>query len=208
EFAPSAELGDQLRRHENDEHKHELLLGKAVRSLGQPVVELPRAEVFNVVVRWFTPGTFHIVAADPPDVRREKLANFLAHAHFLEKRVAHSMGYHLDACAGAASPVVPKMVAAVLRDEDRHVTYTLDAVTDLLPRHRAVTVLQTHRRAEAKANLRFSRDRMRTFLACHTAETPRYRRRLYRILSVFLEGADRLVEPNGSRGARMQPPEP
>ena len=56
------------------------------------------------------------------------------------------------------------MVAAVLKDEDRHVRYTLEAVTDLLPRRKADEVLHAHRRAEAKANLRFSRDRMRTFL--------------------------------------------
>src|SRR2546430_8335256 len=39
EYAPTRELADQIRLHEKDEHKHELLLGKAIRSLNQEVID-------------------------------------------------------------------------------------------------------------------------------------------------------------------------
>jgi hypothetical protein len=193
EYAPTAELADLIRLHERDEHKHEMLFAKAIRSLGQPVVELPQVDVFNVVIRWFTPGTFHIVPGDGQDVRREKLANFMAHCHFLEKRVARSLEYQADASEDSVSPMVGKSVRAVLRDEGRHVNYTIDAVHDLLPRRRRQEVLDAHRRAEAKANLRFSHAQMRTFLKYHARLVPRHRRMLYRVCGAFIEGADRMM---------------
>lgn len=193
EYAPSEELAAQIRLHERDEHKHELLFGKAIRALGEPVVALPCEDVFNVVIRWFTPGTFHIVPGDDPDVRREKLANFMAHCHFLEKRVARSLVYQAEAGGESASPVVGKVVRAVLRDEARHVAYTLEAVHDLLPRRRRQEVLEAHRRAEARANLRFSHTQMRRFLAHHVRLVPRRRRVLYRICGALMEGAERML---------------
>ena len=193
EYAPTAELAEQIRRHEKDEHKHEVLFAKAIRSLGQGVVELPRVDIFNVVIRWFTPGTFHIVASDDGATRREKLANFMAHCHFLEKRVARSLWYQADASEDAANPMVGQTVQAVLRDEGRHVGYTLQAVGDLLPRRRAAEVLDAHRRAEAKANVRFSRIQMRNFLAKYAELVPRQRRVLYRVCGALMEGADRLL---------------
>lgn len=194
EYAPTAELAEQIRLHERDEHKHEMLFGKAITSLGQPVVELPRLDVFNVVIRSFTPGTFHIVPEDADDVRREKLANFMAHCHFLEKRVARSLDYQADASEDSPSSLVGKSVRAVLRDEGRHVSYTLEAVHDLLPRRRRQEVLDAHRRAEAKANLRFSHEQMRNFLAHHAGRlVPRRRRLLYRICGALMEGAERML---------------
>ena len=52
-----------------------------------------------------------------------------------------------------------------MRDETRHVRYTREAVVDLLPRRKAREILDTHRRAEAKANLEFSLRLLRTFLS-------------------------------------------
>src|SRR3954453_17045567 len=156
EYAPTRELADLIKLHEKDEHKHELIFGKAIQALGQQVVELPRIDIFNVIIRMFTPGTFHIVPEDPDEVRRDKLANFMAHCHFLEKRVARSLCYEAEMSGHAKSPMVGKGVNAVLADEGRQVSYTLDAVNDLLTRRRAREVLDAHRRAEAKANLRFS----------------------------------------------------
>ena len=80
----------------------------------------------------------------------------MAHCHFLEKRVARSLCYQADASPSAASPMAGKAVRAVLKDEDRHVGYTLAAVNDLLTGRQARDVLDAHRRAEAKANVRFS----------------------------------------------------
>ena len=193
EYAPTAELAEQIRRHEADEHKHELLFAKAIRELGEPVVELPRADVFNEVIRWFTPGTFHIVPDDGADARRHKLANFMAHCHFLEKRVARSLCYQADASPSAASPMAGKAVRAVLRDEGRHVGYTLEAVKDLLTEREAQDVLDAHRRAEAKANVRFSTMQMRNFLRAHMRLVPRRRRLLYRVCGALMDGADRML---------------
>jgi hypothetical protein len=193
EYAPTAYLAEQIRLHEKDEHKHELLFAKAIHSLGQAVVELPRVDVFNVVIRCFTPGTFHIVPEDAPDLRREKLANFMAHCHFLEKRVARSLVYQADASEDSPSPMCGKAVQAVLRDEGRHVNYTIEAVHDLLPRRQRQEVLDAHRRAEAKANVRFSHQQMRHFLARHARLVPRHRRMLYRVCGAFMEGADRMM---------------
>src|SRR5947208_2865940 len=144
EYAPTQELADLIRLHEKDEHKHELLFGKAIHSLGERVVELPRIDIFNVIIRMFTPGTFHILPNDAPELRREKLANFMAHCHFLEKRVAHSLNYQAEVSRDAHSPIVGKAVNAVLADEGRHVRYTIEAVEDLLTRRRANEVLDAH----------------------------------------------------------------
>ncbi|HET6250320.1 MAG TPA: hypothetical protein VFE47_21705 [Tepidisphaeraceae bacterium] len=193
DYAPSRELAGQIRLHEKDEHKHELILAKAIRSLGQEVIELPRIDIFNVVIRMFTPGTFHIIAADSEEIRREKLANFMAHCHFLEKRVARSLCYQADASHDSKSPMVGKAVHAVLADEGRHVRYTIDAVKDLVTRRRAEAILDEHRRAEARANVRFSHMQMHNFLASFAGHVPRQRRLAYRICGAFMEGMDRMM---------------
>jgi hypothetical protein len=193
EYAPTTELANQIRLHEKDEHKHELLLGKAIHALHQEVIELPRIDIFNVVIRMFTPGTFHITPEDPEEMRRDKLANFMAHCHYLEKRVARSLEYQSDASTSAKHPMVGKAVNAVLSDESRHVSYTIEAVKDLLTRKRASEVLDAHRRAEAKANVRFSHMQMRNFLANFARAVPKRRRVVYRVCGALLEGADRMM---------------
>src|SRR5882724_8377284 len=81
DFAPTPQLAERLRQHAAEEEKHVHLFSQAIHSLEQPVVELELGDVFNEVIRSFTPGTFHILESDRPDTRRLKLANFLAHAH-------------------------------------------------------------------------------------------------------------------------------
>src|SRR3984957_20620918 len=180
EYAPNRELADNIVRHADD-------------SIGQPVEELAPQFVFNEVVRSFTPNTFHIVPTDGEDVRREKLANFLAHAHFLEKRVGRSIEYHADACGALRRDSVGKCVAAVMRDESRHVRYTREAVIDLVPRRKAQTILDTHRRAEAKANLEFSLRLLRTFLERFDNGIRARRKLLFRVGQLIMEGAYHLV---------------
>jgi hypothetical protein len=193
DFAPGAELAADLRRHARDEDKHVQLFGHGLRLLGQPLTALPMGDVFNEVIRSFTPGTFHIVEADPPDVRRRKLANFLAHAHHLERRVARSFAYHMEACETAGQPAIARLVTAVHKDESHHVSYTREAVFDLLPRREAAAVFELHRRAEAKANLTFSARQVRAFLTRFQAVTPRHRRWLYRLSAFIMEGAGHLA---------------
>ncbi len=193
EYAPNEQLADQLRLHERDEHKHERLFAKGLQIIDQQVVQLPIGDVFNEVVRSFTPGTFHIIESDPPDVRRWKLANFLAHAHFLERRIASSLRHHLDACDALQSDRVAKLVHAVLKDEERHVRYTREFVFDLLTQHDAHEVLDVHRRAEAKANLKFSSMQTKNLLLKIGEVVPAHRRLLFRLCAIIMEGAVRYV---------------
>jgi hypothetical protein len=193
EFAPTRQLADDLDRHNADEHKHEMLFAKAIESMRQPVVHLPASDIFNEVIKSFTPGSFHIVASDSADQRRLKLANFLAHANLLERRVARSLCYHLEGCAVATTPLAEKVVASVLNDEERHVRYTAEAVGDLLTRAEARRVWEEHRRAEARANLRFSHTQVKNFLRAFQQTVPRRRRLLYRVCAILMEGAERLA---------------
>ncbi len=193
DFAPTPELARDLQRHAADEDKHVRMFGRAIDSLEQPVVELEMGDIFNEVIRSFMPGTFHITEADSKDTCRRKLANFLAHAHFLEKRVSRSFEYHLDACDRAGKPHIVSLVEVVKRDEDRHVQYTREAVYDLLQRKEANEVMDTHRRVESKANLIFSQKQVRTFLRQFSTQIPRQRRMLYGVCALLMEGAGNYV---------------
>jgi hypothetical protein len=192
-FAPSEQLAADLRRHSRDEDKHVRLFAHGLKQLDQPVIELPLGDVFNEVIRSFTPGTFHIVEPDPPEVRRRKLANFLAHAYHLEARIARSFEYHAEACEAVGQTGIARVVAAIHKDESHHVRYTREGVFELLPRRQAQEVLELHRRAEARANLTFSGRQVRGFLARFPASTNRHRRALYRLSAFVMEGAGQLV---------------
>lgn len=189
DFAPTKELAERLRQHATEEDKHVHLFSHALKSIGQPVVEVEMGDIFNEVIRSFTPGTFHIVESDGTGERRRKLANFLAHAHHLEKRVARSFGYHIDACERARSHSVAQVVAVAKHDEEGHVRYTRTAVFDLLTRREAVEVMEVHRRAEARANLIFSQRQVRVFLTRFGKTRPKYRRWLFRICAMLMETA-------------------
>lgn len=189
DFAPTQELAAQLRRHAAEEDKHVHLFSHALKSIGQPVVEVEMGDVFNEVIRSFTPGTFHIVESDLPEARRRKLANFMAHAHHLEKRVARSFAYHIDACEKVRKHGVAEMVALAKHDEENHVRYTKTTVFDLLTRREANEVMEVHRRAEARANLLFSQRQVRIFLARFSDTTPKYRQWMFRICAAIMEAA-------------------
>lgn len=193
EHAPTPELAAKLRQHQAEEDKHVNLFAQSLRSIEQPVVEMEMGDVFNEVVRSFTPGTFHIVESDRADVKRYKLANFLAHAHHLEKRVAQSFAYHLDACEQVGRHEVAERVARTKKDEDEHVRYTREAVADLLTRREAQAVMAVHRRAEAKANLAFSERQVRQFIQLFPEITPRHRRMMYRVCAWVMETAGEFV---------------
>jgi hypothetical protein len=190
-FAPSRELSAQIDRHAADEEKHSRLFAHGIEMLGQPVVELEMGDIFNDVIRSFTPGTFHIVESDSVEQKRWKLANFMAHAHCLEKRVARSFAYHAEACEHATRPALLGILEVAHRDEERHVHYTHETVYDLLPRAEADAVMETHRRAEAKANLKFSQKQVRAFLQQFPANSSRRHRALYRIGAALMEEAAR-----------------
>jgi hypothetical protein len=193
EYAPTKELADSIVRHASDEAKHVRLYSHALKTIGEPVVELSQPFVFNEVVRSFTPGTFHITPKDCAEAQREKLANFLAHAHYLEKRVGRSIEYHADACGSYGRYHAAKCVAAVIRDETRHVNYTLEAVHDLVPKRKAQEILDVHRRAEAKANLQFSRRLLRTFRHRFDDGIRPHQKLLNKVCQIIMDGADCLV---------------
>lgn len=161
-------LDETMRSHLADEDKHVALYRKAITKISQPVLDLPMADIFNEVIRSHTPASFAMRDDDDRDARRLKLAHFFAHAHFLEKRVARSLEYHIDACAHAESPYPGKAVGAVLHDEGRHVAYTREAVEDLLPKTTANDVLALHARAERRANFDFSARQLTQLLREHS----------------------------------------
>ena len=176
------ELAEMMRNHLRDEDKHIALYRKAVRNLEQPVLTLPMADIFNHVIRSHTADSFAVDPSESRDGKRAKLANFFAHLHFLEKRVAESLEYHLDACTHSPSDYPEKVIRIVLADERRHADYTRDAVLELVPRPTAA-------RDEARANLEFSRGQLGRLLREHGRRFPRSRRWLYRASCRYLEGA-------------------
>ena len=189
-FAPTEELAAKLTRHREEEARHEAVFERALESLGQPLAEFPEEDVFNHRVRAYTRTSFAIAEEDPAGIRNRKLANFFAHAHFLEKRIAGSLRYHLDACLAEGKSDLARGVALVLRDEERHAAYTREEVFGLLPRAEALAVLAEHRGAESRANLAFSSRQVRAYLARHGRCAPRRRRLLYRLCALVMEGAN------------------
>jgi len=164
QHAPDRQLADDLRRHRGDEARHTVLYGRAIAAMGQQVVDFDGSDIFNVVIRAFTAESFTIADADDAATKRRKLASFLAHAHFLEKRVARSLHYHRDACERGGARTAERVVESVLRDEERHVAYTAAAARALLTRAEASAVFAHHRRAEARANLVFSERQVQAFV--------------------------------------------
>ena len=176
-----------MQSHMRDEDKHVAVYRKAIKKIGQPVVELPMADVYNEVIRKHTKHSFRIEKQDSADQRTLKLANFFAHLHFLEKRIARSLDFHVEGCAVSPSDYPEKAVGIVLRDEMHHVSYTREAVLHLLPKEAAAAVLEDHRNAESKANLDFSSTQM-SFLTHDYAERfPRATRGIYKHAGRLLE---------------------
>lgn len=182
-----AQLLSAMKSHMQDEDKHVALYRKAIQKIGQPIVELPLADVYNEVIRGHTEQSFRIDESDSSDQRVFKLASFFAHLHFLEKRIARSLEYHLEGCSSSPSAYSEKAVGIVFGDEIHHVQYTREAVFHLLPVEKAKRVLNHHRRAEAKANLDFSSRQLSQLSSKYSDRFPRARRRIYRHASELLE---------------------
>lgn len=187
------DLAAQMRAHQQDEDKHVALYAKAIHKLGADVLDLPPPAIFNHVIRSHTPQPWKASAEQRVDQRRDRVANFLAHAHCLERRVARSLEYHYDACAHAVSDFPGKAVAAVLGDETRHVRYSREAVYDLVPRARADAILAEHTRAERRANLDFSSNQLRRLLREERRHWPAARRWRYHGCAQLMRGLLALV---------------
>ena len=186
--AEEPELERRMRAHVADEDKHIALYTRAIEKLEQPITIQPLDDTFNGVIRRHTPVSFTIVPADGRDARREKLAHFFAHLHFLEKRVARSLEYHLDACAHSASDYPQKVVGAVLGDEHGHVRYTHEVVGELVPAGAAAAVLDVHARAERRANLDFSAGQLARLVRDERRRFPSTRGRVYGACAALLKG--------------------
>lgn len=182
------QLGQTMRQHMADEDKHIALYTRAIEKIGQPVQVQPLENVFNSVILRHTPANFALEAGETRDAARLKLAHFFAHLHFLEKRVARSLEYHLDACAHAVSDYPAKVIDAVLRDERGHVRYTRESVVALLPAPDADRVLKLHARAERRANLDFSANELGHLVRAHAGRFPRWRGGTYRACAALLRG--------------------
>src|SRR5258708_19953384 len=117
-----------------------------MRALGEPVKTLPREEIYNAVILRHTPAQPALRREDDRDARTLKLAHFLGHLHWLEKRIAQSLEYHLEACAQGATPYAAKAVAAVLPAEYRPLSYPKEAVAGPLPPRPPPPLLAPHPR--------------------------------------------------------------
>ena len=177
----------EMKSHMRDEDKHVALYRKAIGKIDQPVVEIPLPDVYNEIIRSYTDESFRVDEKDSADQRTLKIANFFAHLHFLEKRIARSLEFHLDGCSMSDSDYTEKAVGIVYADEQHHVDYTRDAVLHLLPQERAKKVLASHKRAEARANLDFSSRILSELTRDYSERFPRSTRRLYRHAGELLE---------------------
>jgi len=187
--AESPALRESMERHERDEARHVKMYDAALAKLGAARLDFEGRDVFNVVIREETPACFDVRKAGDAGERRLFLAHFLAHAHWLERRIAVSVEMHAEACVLAGKPDVARIVAAVGADEVRHATYTAEAVRELVPSHVAREVMELHRRGEARANLAFSARQVRSFLGAFAGRTSLSHGFLYRVSAGLMEGA-------------------
>jgi hypothetical protein len=183
----SDELLSKIDRHMADEDRHVFLYRKAIQKLEQPIVELPMDDVFNHVIKKHTEHCFQIHDVDSPDTKTHKLASFMAHLHYLEKRIAKSLDYHAEACQYSPIPYVEKAVNKVRSDELTHIEYTRQAVFDLLPRQKALDLLDLHRKAEQKANIEFSYQQLNKVVSHYRDELSVRHRWIYQISAKLLE---------------------
>lgn len=181
--APPA-LAALMTRHRDEEAMHERLYAKAIEKLGEPLEDFMGLDVFNVAIRAHTPARFHITDADDDAARTEKLAHFLAHAHFLEDRIARSLTVHVASCERFGKHEVARAVRVVLADEVEHARYTRAAVHELLPHAQAQAVLALHARGESRANLAFSARQVRAHLSRHETRSSA----LWRVCARVMEG--------------------
>jgi hypothetical protein len=188
EHVECPELAQMMHTHMQEEDKHIALYAKAINKLGEEVVDLPNACIFNHVIRSYTPEPWRIAPELGKDAKRDKVAHFLAHAHWLEKRIERSLEFHLDACAHSPSEYPGKAVAAVLSDESGHVRYTKQAIFDLVPLQRANDILESHRLAEHRANLDFSSNQLRRLIGEEGSHWPTSRKPLYSACSFVMRG--------------------
>ena len=181
------ELAASMKRHAADERKHAALYARAIERMGQPVLDFGDDDVFNHVIRSHTRAAWRIDPRDGQDVVRLKIAHFLAHAHFLEKRVTRSVRFHAEGCARAGREEIRAVVERVLADEERHVGYTAEALSELLGRQERALVLRVHAEGEARADRAFSARQLRTFLDRHAAGLPRADHFFYAASALVME---------------------
>jgi hypothetical protein len=187
QHAPWPELAADLARHGSDERRHTLLYAAAIERIGGTVEELEGWDVFNRVIRDHTPVAFAIREDDSPDLKRRRLGHFLAHAHCLERRVLRSVEYHAEACEQLGRRREAKLVAGVHADEARHVSYSREAVFELLGRREALAAFEVHGRAEAAADKAFSAFQVRVFMERHARHVPLPRRLVYTAAAMMME---------------------
>jgi hypothetical protein len=189
QHAPWPELAASIQRHAADERRHTLLYTKAIERIGGEVVELDGWDVFNRVIREHTPVGFAIREGDSPDIKRRRLAHFLAHAHCLERRVLRSLEYHIEACERLGLRREARLVSGVHADEQRHVSYSEEAVIELVGEREARDTFELHAKAEAIADRAFSAHQVRVFMRTHAARLRLSNRMLYTACAALMERA-------------------
>jgi hypothetical protein len=183
------ELAQQLKRHAGDERKHVALYSRAIETIGEEVVELEGLDVFNRAIRAHTPISWAIREDDSPERKRLQISNFLAHAHHLEKRIARSLDYHLEACARLGKHDVAEQVHRVHADEGRHVSYSWEALREITTFAERERIIALHAEAEAKADRSFSARQVKVFLHTLAPHVPISHRLLWSACAFVMERA-------------------
>lgn len=164
EHALDPTLREQMHKHMQDEARHGNLFLKFLKKNNWDTSNYIDDDVYNNVVRQHTPLGFQIFENDSSETKRLKLAHFLAHAHFLEKRVAQSLCFHQEACDQLGKTDILETLQEIHKDESHHVNYTREAVYNLLTRQEAKNVFTLHKQAEKKANVDFSQKQIQYLL--------------------------------------------
>jgi hypothetical protein len=193
------ELRCSMAKHRAEERAHEKLYRAAIEKLGGELEDFVDDDVFNVAIRKATCARFAMAKDADEATKRAAVAHFLAHAHFLESRIACSLEVHLAACRRAGLDDVVRLVEHVLRDETRHAAYTREWVHRLLPANQADETLEIHRRGEALANRRFSARQVRAHLKRHADLLSSSQRRRWSIAAGLLEVDAHRLAPSVAR---------
>ncbi|MBX7191475.1 MAG: hypothetical protein K1X94_05435 [Sandaracinaceae bacterium] len=183
-------LAEQLKRHAGDERRHAALYTRAIRDMGEEPLELDGLDVLNNTIRAQTRATWAIRPEDGPDVVRIRIAHFLAHAHHLEHRVDRSVGFHVEACervGSARTHSIAEVAARVQADEVRHISSTLEALTELTTHRERTAILELHESAENAADLAFSSRQLRHLGVAFRDRFGAPDRAFYRLTAVAME---------------------
>lgn len=181
-----ASIAEKFKVHQTDEVRHCRMLRACVDLLktdGSSKTSL----VYNETIKRYTPASFQVDPDDDREQVRLKLGHFLLHLHFLEQRVAESLGHHYEACASVGPSRIASAIGRILQDEERHRLYTIESAREILTRSELKEFQPMHYLAEKRANREFSLVQARHFQSRLATSMPISRKLIYRFFIGCME---------------------